>query len=123
MTSTIVLGPASVNIKGVRAGDQNLIAITITSNGTAVNLTGQQVKAQARKRASDAAAALEGVIEIVDAPAGKITLRWPGDAVSTLLATSEKWTGVWDLQIGVPAVSAKTVVAGTFEAVMDVTRP
>jgi hypothetical protein len=123
MATIIPLGPAVVDIKGVRAGDRNVITITVTSDGTPVNLTGLTPSAQARKKSTDADPALTAVVLVTDALAGKMELRWPGDAVLALLGTAATWTGVWDLQIDDAAQDALTLAAGSFEAVMDVTRP
>jgi hypothetical protein len=122
-TNTVQLGPATVNLKGVRARDKNLISITISHDGVPVDLTGQMAQAQARKKATDALPALTAVVDIVDPAAGKMTLAWPGDDVAALLGTSAGWVGVWDLEIGWPTGEVQTILAGTFEAVMDVTRP
>lgn len=115
------LGPALLDITGVRAGDRNLITLTLTSGGTPMDLTGLTPAAQARLNPMDANA-LTAVTEVVDAVGGVVTVRWPGEAVRTILAGKAAWTGVWDLQIGAPGEDPVTVVAGAFAAVMDVTR-
>ena len=120
---TIPLGPAVANLTGIRAGDRNLITATIISKGEPVNLTGLTPSAQARKKATDAEPAITAVIEVLDAAAGKISIRWPGDAVTAMLAGGARWDGVWDLQLDPGGEDPMTVVAGTFGAVMDVTRP
>lgn len=125
MASTCVvvpLGPACVDLTGVRAGDRNLITATITSKGAPVDLTGYTVTAQARAKATDQAAALTAAITVVNATQGQIEIRWPGAAVATLLAGKATWKGVWDLQL-TSADGPLTVAAGNFGAVMDVTRP
>jgi len=124
MTCVVVpLGPACVDITGVRAGDRNEMAFTITSAGAPVDLTGQTLSAQARKKATDPSPAVTAIITVTDAVAGKGTMRWPGAEVRTSLGTADKWTGVWDLQAGDPASDPVTLVAGKFSAVLDVTRP
>lgn len=124
MTCVVLpLGPACVNITGIRGGDQNLITATITMAGVPLNLTGMTITAQARKKAEyPDPPALEAVIDVVDAATGSITMRWPGADVTTLLGGKGKWTGVWDMQITNGVDDPTTIVAGTFEAVMDVTR-
>lgn len=121
--ASVNLTPAPVDLLGIRAGDRNLITFTITNGGVPVNLTGKTVTAQARQTANDATAALTAVVAIVDAVAGAISVRWPGAAVATLLGSAATWTGVWDLQVATPSEDPLTVAAGTFGAVMDVTRP
>jgi multidrug efflux pump subunit AcrA (membrane-fusion protein) len=123
MTCVVVpLGPACVDITGVRAGDQNLFSMTLTSSGIPVDLTSLTITAQARVNPL-ALDSISAVIEKVDALAGKITVRWPGDAVTTMLAGKTTWKGVWDLQVDSGANDPVTVAAGKFTANMDVTRP
>ena len=122
-TTVVPLGPATVDVTGVRAGDRNLFTVTIKSAGTPVDLTGFTVTAQARKTSIDVEN-LVAVVTLTDPTNGTITIRWPGDAVTTLLAGAESWAGVWDLQIDDgSADDPVTIVAGKFAAVMDVTRP
>lgn len=120
---SVPMGPACVNLDGVRGGDRNLISVTITSKGTPVNLTGYTVTAQARKKSTDLTAALAAVVTVTSAVDGQVDIRWPGDAVATLLDGKATWNGVWDLQIDTAGSDPLTVAAGTFGAVMDVTRP
>ena len=117
------LGPACVNLAGIRAGDRNLIKITLTTSGTPVDLTGLTLAAQARKKATDPdPAALEAVIEVIDAVTGQIALRWPGADVTALLNGAATWKGVWDLQVVSASEDPQTLVAGSFGAETDVTR-
>jgi len=118
----VPLGPACVNLTGVRAGDRNVMTATITSKGEAVDLTGKTLTAQARKSATATTDPLDAVVTVDDALAGKITIRWPGDKVTTLLAGKATWAGVWDLQVAEPGQDPLTVAAGSFAAEMDVTR-
>jgi hypothetical protein len=120
--TTVPLGPAEVHLTGIRAGDQNLIACTLTMLGTPLDLTGKAVTAQARLTPTDAAA-LDAVIEVTAPASGRFNLRWPGTAVTEMLAGKPAWKGVWDLQVGEPGQDALTLIAGKFSAVMDVTRP
>lgn len=120
--ATVQLGPAQVDLQGVRAGDLNAITLTITSKGKPFNLTGKTVTAQARLTPLDTQA-LDAVVEVTNAVNGVCVVRWPGAAVTTLLAGKAAWSGVWDLQVSdTPGGDAQTLVAGTFAAVMDVTR-
>jgi hypothetical protein len=120
---TIPLGPATVNIERVRAGDRNVFTATVHDKDAPVDLTGLIIRAQARKKATDAEPALTAVVTVLDAVAGEIEIRWPGEEVRTVLAGKETWVGVWDLQSQTdPMDDAVTVCAGTITAEMDVTR-
>jgi hypothetical protein len=121
--ASLDLSPGVLDIAGVRAGDRNAIQITLTQGGAPLDLTGYTIAAQARTEPL-APGALNAVIEDrVDAQ-GQFLLRWPGDDVRTLLAGSDTWSGVWDLQILLtPEVDATTVLEGKFAAEQDVTRP
>lgn len=121
---TVPLGPPAVNITGVRAGDRNLMTVSVTTAGVPVDLTGLTPAAQARKKSIDPdPPVITAVVTVTDAPAGELEIRWPGDQVTTALAGKETWSGVWDLQLDPAADDPITVCAGTFAAVMDVTRP
>jgi hypothetical protein len=119
---TVPLGPAQVNLVGVRAGDRNLLTVTIRDKDLPVDLTGMVVSAQARKRTTDSDMALTANCTIVNAAAGQVEIRWPGADVRTLLADKPTWSGVWDLQMQSPPADPVTVCEGTFDAEMDVTR-
>ena len=119
--ATVQLGPAQVDLLGVRAGDQNALTLTITSKGKPFNLTGKTITASARATVLDAQA-LDAVVEIVNAAGGVCTVRWPGTAVTQILAGKDTWKGVWDLQVQATGEDAQTLVEGSFTAVMDVTR-
>ena len=123
MTCVVVpLGPACVDITGIRAGDRNLIVMTLSADGAPLDLTGLTVEAQARLTPVDPAS-ISAVIDVVDAALGKIEIRWPGEEVRTVMANSLTWAGVWDLQIVDPEeTDPYTVVAGKFSASMDVTK-
>jgi hypothetical protein len=120
---TLPLGPATVNITGVRAGDRNKFTVTLLDGTNPVDLTGLEVTAQARLVATDAMVAMHAVCEVTDMAAAVITVAWPGEAVRILLAGNPTWTGVWDLQAKAPDEDPQTIAAGTLQAVMDVTRP
>ena len=121
MATMIPLGPAPVDIRGVRAGDQNQFVMTITSAGAPVDLTGMEVTASARVKPLDADS-VDAVIELLDAAAGKISIAWPGEAVRDWMGAKATVNGVWDLQIANTGSDPITVVAGSFGAEMDVTR-
>jgi len=117
----VPLGPACVDITGIRAGDQNLIVMSFTSGGAPIDLTGAVVEAQARATPF-ATEMIEAVIEITDPVGGHVNVRWPGDQVMTMLAGKPVWNGVWDLQVTQGSDDPQTLAAGSFSAVMDVTR-
>lgn len=118
----MTLGPAVLDIAGVRAGDLNEFAMTLTANNQPVNLSGYTITAQARNNQSDTEM-ISAVVTVVDAAKGKITIRWPGDLIRTWLASKVRATGVWDMQLKPATGDPTTVVAGTFAAELDVTRP
>lgn len=121
----INLGPAVVDVAGIRAGDRNLFQLTIRSGGAPIDLTDYVITAQARTTAADPDA-LDADVEITDAVNGKCDVRWPGDAVRTWIGAGTTQKGVWDLQLvntGDPGSDPWTVIAGSFAAELDVTRP
>jgi hypothetical protein len=89
--AAVDLSPARLDISGVRAGDRNLITMTLTNGGVPINLTGKTVTASARLTANDTTA-LAAVITVDNAATGAISVRWPGPAVTTLLGTAAKWS-------------------------------
>lgn len=117
----VSFNPATVNIAGVRAGDRNLFTMTIKENGSAVNLNGMDVQAQVRAKATDVNPSLEAEIVIVNEATGQISIQFPGDEVTALLAGSPTWAGVWDLQLIAPN-GVTTICQGNFAAVLDITR-
>jgi hypothetical protein len=119
---TVPLGPACVDITGVRGNDRNEIQFVLKSGTVPVDLTGLVLEAQARLNVTSAEE-MDAVITVLDAPAGKFSLRWPGVAVTTMLGDNPTWAGVWDLQIGDGTSDPTTVIEGKLSAVMDVTRP
>lgn len=116
--------PGTMDLIGIRANDENLMRVTLTRGGAAWDTTGATVAAQARATPQDTAIAVTAVVTAVDETAGAYDVRWPGADVATLLGGEPDWSGVWDLQI-LPAGATEpdTLLAGTFYAEMDVTRP
>lgn len=115
--------PAPVDLTGIRAGDRNLMRVTVTSGGAPWDLTGAAVAAQARLSPTDATAALVATCTITDAANGVVEVQWSGTAVRTLLGSAKAWNGVWDLQVTPFGAEPLTVAAGRFQADLDVTRP
>lgn len=120
-TASVDLTPVPVDLLGVRAGDTNAIPFTLREDGALMNLTGAVVTAQARKTPTDAEVLSAVVIVNADPATGQLVTTWDGELVRTLLAGQNAWTGVWDMQVTKGAV-VKTVAAGKFTLVMDVTR-
>lgn len=124
MATTVDLGPAIINIVGVRAGDKNEMVINLKKDGVPYDVTGMTITAQARAKATDTGIApIVAVVSIIDADAGKIDVRWPGDQVAEVIPSGKSmWRGVWDLQQVTGSEDPVTLIAGTFEVSMDVTR-
>jgi hypothetical protein len=119
----ISLAPSNTDLEGIRAGDRNEIAVTLTSSSKAVDLTGCTITAQARETSIETTSAIDAVCTITNALAGKFTIRWPGDAVSDLLGGEATWKGVWDCQVDDGSgTDPVTITAGSFSADMDITR-
>ena len=123
----VPMGPACVNITGVRAGDRNQMNFALTSGGAPIDLTGKTLQAQARTKATDPdPPVLTAVVDVLDAVAGTGVLRWPGDQVYDALdPVKGTWSGFWDMQVVDDADpdNVVTVVEGTIAAVTDITRP
>jgi hypothetical protein len=117
----VPLGPAQLDIHGVRAGDLNQFQLTLVTGGRPMDLTGQTITASAKLAKSDSTG-LDAVIAVVDGPAGVLTLRWPGDDVRTWLGAVDQKSGVWDLQMTDGTSDPITVLAGIFTAELDVTQ-
>jgi hypothetical protein len=117
----VPLGPAPVDITGVRAGDKNEFQITLVSAGRGLDLTGMTLKASAKKTKTDTTS-LDAIVTVTDGPNGVVLLRWPGDAVRTWMGTNLTQKGVWDMQMKSGTNDPITVVAGDFSSEMDVTQ-
>lgn len=119
----VPLGPACVDITGVRAGDQNEFTMHLHRGGVPLDLTGLTFTAQARKKSTDPdPPALTAVVTVTDALNGDLTVAWPGEDVRALLNGKATWTGVWDLQADDGTNDPTTLAAGNLAAQMDVTR-
>ena len=121
--ATVSFAPAQVDLIGVRSGDKNQMSVVVSQDGAPMNLTGATLTAQARKVITDPdPAALSAVVAVTNAAGGALTVRWPGDAVRTLLGTALKWDGVWDLQLVVSGQDPVTICGGKISLEQDVTR-
>lgn len=118
------LGPARLDLKRVRAGDYTTVQISIKEDGNPKDTTGAVVTSHVRKTADADAIALDGIVTIVDETTGVYTVSFDGNDVRTLLGGRDSWDGVWDVQIVVQGTTFPvTLIAGSFGAEMDVTRP
>lgn len=104
------------------AGDTSGEVFEFLTDGVPWDMTGCTVAATARRSAIDAEVALTATCTAVDAAIGQWRVAWDPAAVRTLLAGSETWTGVWDLQVTDAGGGIATVVRGTLTARLDVTR-
>lgn len=121
--AVVQFGPAVVDCLGVRSGDRNQMSVLVSQDGTPMDLTGVTATAVARKTITDPdPPPLSAVVTVTDAAAGALTVRWPGDAVRTVLGTALKWDGVWDLQIVFTGQDPVTIAAGKISLEQDVTR-
>lgn len=123
------IGPAILNITGLRAGDQNAITMRLSREGVPLRLINEdgsdiEVSAHARRRLTDMGdPAMVAEIEYLDRETGQITMRWHGEDVRRVLAGTASWSGVWDLELKQEGGDPLTIVAGKLRATQDVTRP
>ncbi len=120
--AAIDIGPPTVDLLRVRAGDRNLFKVKLVQDGSPIDLTGLTIEAQARVTALAAVIAVSALITVTDEAEGEFDMSWPGDDVRTLLGTKSGWTGVWDLQISSGSSDPQTLMAGAFTVEPDVTR-
>lgn len=117
------LGPAVLNLTGIRANDKNEMILNLTEDGLPVDLSGMTIEAQARADITDfGEAPIIAEIEILDVLGGKLSVCWPGDQVAEVLGNDPSWKGVWDIQQTTGTDRPVTLIAGTFVATQDVTR-
>jgi hypothetical protein len=122
MAETITSGPSALDWN-IYAGDSNEERFEFLTSDDPWDITGCAIEAQARVTALDPVAALTATVTITDAVNGQVTVGWDGEAVRALLAGTDSWTGVWDLQITeVDALLPRTLLRGVMTARMDVTR-
>jgi|SRR5215831_14626109 len=127
MAVTVPLGPAVVNLTGVRAGDRNPIHFAVTVKGSPMDLTGLTLSAMARTKVTDESPAVTADIVIdPDPTTGEFDLSWPGpDVAASIPSGKTGWQGVWDLQAddGSPdGTGVTTLMGGSISVVLDVTR-
>jgi len=121
--AAITNGPSPLDWT-VYAGDANVAHFAFKQAGLPWDMTDAQLVAQARLTALTEEVALEATIVEVNVAAGQYDISWDGESVRTLMATADKWAGVWDLQVlESGATLPTTMLRGKLNAVMDVTRP
>ena len=119
----ITNGPSQLDWT-VYAGDANVAHFAFKQAGLPWDMTDAQLVAQARLTALTAEVALEATIVEVNIAAGQYDISWDGENVRTLLGETEKWAGVWDLQVlEAGADLPTTMLRGKLSAVLDITRP
>lgn len=122
----VYVGPAVLDLAGIRAGDTNAFDFLLHYAGTPMDLTGATVTAEARRTPADDVVAVAAVCTITDAAGGRVRVAWDGEAVRALMPNPEStWAGVWDLQVAGPGMppAVDTLAGGKFTAEMDVARP
>ena len=121
--AAITNGPSSLDWT-VYAGDANVAHFAFKQAGLPWDMTDAQLVAQARLTALTAEVALEATITEVNTAGGLYDIAWDGENVRTLLGETEKWAGVWDLQVLESGANLPTtMLRGKLSAVLDVTRP
>jgi hypothetical protein len=120
--TVIDVGPVKMDLLRIRAGDRNLFTVKLTDSAGAIDITDFVIEAQARVTPTEPTVAVAATITLVDAAQGTFEMRWPGEDVRDVLAGSETWEGVWDLQVTEPGEDPHTLMAGLFTIESDVTR-
>lgn len=103
-------------------GDTEPEEFIITSEA-GVDLTGATITAQARLTKKDPVLAAEAVITETDLANGTFHVGWPASVRDLVDAeATDKWVGVWDLQIVMPSGLVRTRAGGRMTFTYDVTR-
>jgi hypothetical protein len=123
-SSPISLVPESQDLK-LYAGDGVELLVSVSSGVDPVELTGT-IAAQIRSSRADSEVLAEFGVDIYDAPNGLATLSLSGDQSRALhgdpVTPLEKFTGVWDVQWTPDGGEPETLVQGSVESNLDVTR-
>lgn len=120
--ASVKLGPTQLDLSGIRAGDINQINFALTRNGLPVNLTNYTIAAEVRKTAVDTVVMITATTQVIDPEQGTFYIAFDGEDVRAALGGAASVKGVWDLELSSGTGAALTIAAGSFEAVMDVTR-
>lgn len=81
----VTLGPAAVNLKGIVANDAWSIALTLTSGGSPLDLTGATIVAKIK---ADADTSHTLTTEVTDAAGGELTVS---QAAAPTIPSGAKW--------------------------------
>jgi hypothetical protein len=123
-SSPISLVPETQDLK-LYAGDGVELLISVSIGVDPVELTGT-IAAQIRSSRADSEILAEFGVDITDADNGLATLNLSGDQSRALHGYPdtplEKFTGVWDVQWTPAGGEPETLVQGSVESNLDVTR-
>jgi hypothetical protein len=122
MTQTIDLEPQTLDLV-LYAGDGAKIRLTVTDQADApVTLSGTVV-AQIRTKRPDAdpAKAIFSV-DLANAATGVVLLSLTGTQTQALIVGGKKFKGFWDVQWTPSGAQPISLVQGTVECVLDVSR-
>jgi hypothetical protein len=123
-SSPISLVPETQDLK-LYAGDGVELLLSVSNSVDPVELTGT-IAAQIRSSRADSTILAEFGVDITDAPNGLATLSLSGDQSRALHGDPEtpleKFTGVWDVQWTPDGGEPETLVQGSVESNLDVTR-
>jgi hypothetical protein len=121
----ISLVPESLDLK-LYGGDGVELRLVVTNTlGEPIPLTGE-VAAQIRQSRTNSAVLAEFQVTITDAPNGIAMLSLSGDQTAALHGEedfpTERFTGVWDVQWTADSAEPITILQGSVESSLDVTR-
>jgi hypothetical protein len=120
--ASISVQPSILDLQ-LYAGDGVEFRLICTdSNDAPVDITGS-VKAQIRTdRLSEDPPIVEFTVGLVDAYQGVIVLSLSGEQTQTLVGSTGKFAGVWDVAWEPASAHPRTLCQGKVECVADVTR-
>ena len=122
--SPISLLPETLDLK-IYGGDGVRLRLVVTSpDGQPVNLTGE-IAAEIRESRINPTSKATFAVEITDAAGGIAYISLTGDqtaALHGLPSPIERFTGVWDVQWTPDGAEPVTILQGSVESSLDVTR-
>ena len=117
------IGPATLDITGVRAGDRNSVTVTLVDDYEPTDLTGATVTSQARPVPEEENTSITATVTVIDAKEGRVELKWSGEEVRDALNGARSLEWFWDLQVlFANETEPVTKIAGKIVFEMDVTR-